>query len=437
MVAALYDDTSQGGSVPHKVESAPASYGTAVYLSAMTPRWTPTTEADLREALAAGLLEETHYLELKSEVPPGKGSNKELARDLAQFAVDGGTLIVGVEEHDDAPPTLAPVALAGLPERIEQVARSIPDPPLAVSCQPIPSDADPALGYVLVSVGASGTAPHMVDGTYFGRGDKTKIRLSDPEVVRHHRARKDAEETISGLLEAYIRRDPVPAELRAQAHFFVVASPVAPRREMLLDVVDGDDWAERFMRLRNKGVWPVVDGQFAPNLADAEIFARRTGGAAMTTSGLTRDRQITPPRGGAPFNEDALELEMSEDGEVRLLMTRFSDVLGSGSSEQVLMLDVAPVLTLQVVRIASAVADHCGYFGPWMLGVAATGIAGLTATNGRQLGQDVEEYRMVTTASTEELAQFPGFVTTRLTGRLLRALGATDRYRDLLVDPAP
>ncbi len=413
-----------------------------MYLSANTPRWTPTTEADLREALSNGLLEETHYLELKRELSPGKGNNKELARDLAQFAVDGGALIIGVDEHGEAPPTLEPVPLVGLPERIEQVARTIPDPPLAVSCQTIPSETDPTLGYVLVSVGASGTAPHMVDGTYFGRGDKTKIRLSDTEVVRHHRARGDVEETAAVLLDAYVRRDPVPPDLRAQAHFFVVAAPVAPRREMLLDVVHGDDWGQRFRELRDAGIWPVIDGRFSPDLADAETFARRTDGAAMTTGGLAPDRQLRRAMDGARFNEDLLEFELSEDGEVRLLTTRLSDEWrGDG---QVLLLDVVPVLTLRVVRVASAVADHCGYMGPWILGVAAIGIAGLgrfdpemsTFDRRPRIGRDVNEYRAVTTASTAELSQLPGGVTTRLTGRLLRALGAAEQYQLLLADPA-
>lgn len=409
-----------------------------MYLSATTPRWSPKTEADLRDALARGLLEETHYLELKREVAVGKGSNKELARDLAQFAIDGGTVIIGVEEGD-ASATLRPVPLEGLPERIEQVARTIPDPPLAVSCKAIPSEADSTIGYVLVSVGASGTAPHMVDGVYFGRGDKTKIRLSDAEIVRHHRARGDVEETASAVLDAYVRRDPVPAEVRAQAHFFVVAAPVAPRREMLLDIVHGDDWAQRFTGVWQAGLAAHPRGNFAPDLSDATTYARRTGGAAMSTWSLAPDRQLRQANEGR-FDEDALELELSEDGEVRLLTTRLSDDW-SGAGQ--VLLDVAiPVLTRRVVRIASAVADHCGYRGPWMLGVAATGIAGLgaldrslgTLDRGPRLGQEVDEYRAVTTASHLELLHAPGAVTARLTGRLLRALGSAEQYRHLLTD---
>lgn len=90
-----------------------------MYLSASTLRWTPSTEADLREAV-----------------------------------------IAGVEERDGVLPTLEPVPVRpGCP-------------PLAASCQIIPADADPALVRVVVSVGASGTASYTFEGAYFGRGEK-------------------------------------------------------------------------------------------------------------------------------------------------------------------------------------------------------------------------------------------------------------------------
>ena len=55
---------------------------------------------DLVSAAAGGLLDESHWMELKREIPRTKGSNVELARDLASFAVDGGVLVIGVDEDD-------------------------------------------------------------------------------------------------------------------------------------------------------------------------------------------------------------------------------------------------------------------------------------------------------------------------------------------------
>ncbi|MFC9587852.1 hypothetical protein ACFVJ8_34185 [Streptomyces yangpuensis] len=75
--------------------------------------------------------------------PNSRGDNKELARDLASFAVDGGTLIIGVQENKESRTfELAPQPLNGLPEKIEQVARTLPDPPLTVITEEISSAAD-------------------------------------------------------------------------------------------------------------------------------------------------------------------------------------------------------------------------------------------------------------------------------------------------------
>src|SRR5436190_13555343 len=50
----------------------------------------PADEAQLQRMLTQGLLDESHTLELKRELPPGKAANKELAKDLAQFTPDSG-----------------------------------------------------------------------------------------------------------------------------------------------------------------------------------------------------------------------------------------------------------------------------------------------------------------------------------------------------------
>jgi hypothetical protein len=72
--------------------------------------WLPDNEAQLRDALDQRLLKEGHTLDFKSALPPGKGKNTELAKDLAQFAIDGGVLVIGVDDNDKTvPPKLTPV----------------------------------------------------------------------------------------------------------------------------------------------------------------------------------------------------------------------------------------------------------------------------------------------------------------------------------------
>lgn len=142
-----------------------------IYLSPDRPRWAPTTEQDLRLAVDDGLLTESHYLEAKRELEPGKAKNREHARDLASFAVDGGTIIVGLDENKtNGTFMVAPQPLDGLRERVEAIARTIPDPPLDVITEAVASEADASTGYLVIHVPPSAVAPHMVDGRYLGRG---------------------------------------------------------------------------------------------------------------------------------------------------------------------------------------------------------------------------------------------------------------------------
>lgn len=67
-------------------------------------RWMPASEEKLSTAISDGRLEETHHLDLKREVEAGRAANKELARDLTRFAIDSGTLVIGVDEVPDGPP---------------------------------------------------------------------------------------------------------------------------------------------------------------------------------------------------------------------------------------------------------------------------------------------------------------------------------------------
>jgi hypothetical protein len=70
----------------------------------------------------------------------------------------------------------------------------------------------------------------MVDGVYYGRGEKKRIRLTDPQVLRYHAQRRSAEEQTLGLLDEEIARDPIPVEAHRRGHLYLVARPLtAPR----------------------------------------------------------------------------------------------------------------------------------------------------------------------------------------------------------------
>lgn len=66
----------------------------------------PPSESELRAALEAGLVAESNGLDFKRELAPGDRGTRALAVDLASFAVDGGTIVVGVT--DERPPRPIP-----------------------------------------------------------------------------------------------------------------------------------------------------------------------------------------------------------------------------------------------------------------------------------------------------------------------------------------
>jgi hypothetical protein len=70
----------------------------------------------------------------------------------------------------------------------------------------------------------------MVDGRYWGRGEKTRHALSDAEVQRYHQLALQGQRDAADLLDVEVRRDPAAeAGLTAHAHLFVIAQPVSSR----------------------------------------------------------------------------------------------------------------------------------------------------------------------------------------------------------------
>jgi hypothetical protein len=409
--------------------------------------WTPRTEADLSTAAQQGLLEECHYLDVKREIPAGRGANRELARDLASFAVDGGTLIIGIGEAKEANSLyLAAQPLSGLAERIEMVARTVPDPPLTVLCSPVRSDQDQSLGYLVVRIPPSAIAPHMVEHRYLGRGDKTKLYLSDPEVRRLHEQRRATEKDGLARLQEQFDRDPIPADARKQAHLFLLAEPSAARPGMLLDLVHGAEVQVRLSELARRADGPDIQkilkaaGGFSPPLTWASDFAFRSDGAALTY-GLASDRSWAADDGASP--EDTVELEVDEDGALRIFMSRLSDNPQSADparNGQRLLPAGAVIYARQFVALTAAAAEHADYLGTWILAAGATGIGSLPVHDYLLRGrtgprQDASVYRRATTASYTELIKQPGTVTERLIGRMLRATGTYELYADALADP--
>lgn len=428
--------------------------GSAPYGEAMTtlpPRWQPQDEAALDAALQDGVLDENHYRDVKRSIGDTPSARKETARDLASFAINGGVLIVGVHEDKAAQTfSLAPQPLAGLPERIEQVAATAIDPPLFVACRSIASSSEAGTGYVIVDVPPSPSAPHMVEGVYFGRGDKTKIRLSDADVLRYHGLR-EAEESIGyRLLDAEVARDPVERANQQRGRLYLVAHPLRARREVARDFVRATG------QYGAADLWSLVDGaeahiasdvrDFAPQPSMAGHTVRRAEGTARVSEASSGPGRTYKVASSWTDETDLLDIEFREDGGIRVLMGRMTDTWrqGQDGGVQVIADGLAVAYALRVVIWARDLGERVGYRGPWTFGVHAHGLRGLLSSvsiddwrryDSDTQAYDADEYRQVTTAQHEEMLSAAGHIAYRLVGRLIRGLGSDRKYSVSLTSP--
>jgi hypothetical protein len=381
-------------------------------------QWIPTTEDELRAALSGCVLVESHYVDFKALIASGDKANLGIAIDLASFAVDSGIIVVGVDESTD-PPTFAPVALTGLKERVDQIGRSRVDPPLLVVCAEIPAAGRPGEGCLVIAVPASPMAPHMVDSIYRGRGDTTNIRLSDAEVRRIRDQRRQGEFDILAILRDEITRDPIAGETRQNGHLFVVAEPVFADAEMLLSVA-GDKWREWLHGSFRNGA-PRLTADWAPDITSAVRVVRGARGWAMRSwdgerSNAAKDRE-----------DGTIELEVHENGGIRLYSARATDVL---RGDVVVFVDPLIFgLVWRVVDWARTIAGQTGFVGNWRFAVGLTRVGGARSLVVAQRGFlsqgtpfDADEHEEWTEATFAELTGEPDRVVERLVGRLNRAL---------------
>jgi hypothetical protein len=407
----------------------------------------PKTEADLQAAVDGGLFEESHHLDLK-KAPSSKGDNKELARDLSSFAVDGGALIIGVQENKESRTfELAPQPLNGLSEKVEQVARTIPDPPLTVITEEIGSATDDGTGYLVVHIPAGPVAPHMVDNRYFGRGDKTKYRMGDAEVVSLHTRRRNTEADTLALLRKEMEEDPL-RDVGAQSHLFLVAQPTAGRRDMCLPITGAQDWNLHLHTLikrvqESKELRAALANQgFSPDLGDAHQGHWRARGVARSSAGLKSDRTYAPE--GRWGDEDVIEVQLFEDGGLRLFKARLSDSLRErhtkeGEAEQVLFDAAAVILARQMLELIRLICEDVGYHGNWAVAVGANRLRGRRGHSGQSHfpsnhRYSADTYEESTGATLAELREAPGTVTRRLLGPLLRSLDSAELFAKALTD---
>jgi hypothetical protein len=403
----------------------------SIYLSPAHPRVQLSSEEDLQELIDNGVLAESHYLDVKREIPAKK--NDELARDLAQFGIDGGALIVGVDEPAAGQFVLYPVLLAGLPERINQVARTVPDPAIDVMITTLESSTSPDKGYLVVHVPPQPGAPHMVKGAYINRADRIKYVMSDPEVRRFHERRRPATDIGRELIEEEIARDPLSDDDTGQAHLFLMAQPLAPRSEMLAGITDEREaWQQKLSEF----VSPARQfREWSPNIAEAQQYALRVNGVGLSTRQLGTARQLDPD---GSLRTDVVDLEVRTDGGLRLYDSRLSRL--HRDDTQALFDDVLVGSARQLVALTAQAADVGGYLGNWVLAIAVTRMQGTRSYLQMQAWiSNASSYPSPRWSKTVEvnwaqLMNRPAWVANQLVAAPLRVLGSLDAYQTKLTD---
>jgi Schlafen, AlbA_2 len=390
--------------------------------------------SDVVEAAAGGLLDESHWVDLKRELPAGKAkSNTELAQDLASLAVDGGMLVIGVEDNNSRAGTVCGAQLDKLADRVDQVARSKVRPPLTVRSTEMPGPDRPGWGCLLVHVPPSAEAPHMVDYVYYGRGDRANIRLSDEQVraILDGRARTKAD--VLAELRRMVADDPLPDDVRECGHLYLVAQPEYAGAEALLELLTGADAGRLILESIAAVVRERGEPGFQPDVRDLYGPTPRAEGLAFTSY---------HPEDGIRTEQVMIELVVREDGGIRLICGRgvYPEVprfmLPSAGPPRAVHALLVLGLTHAVVALAGRLADeHAGYQGTWRLGLRMDRLRGAVpldliakAPFGRGNPYSRDDYERGTSAATEELVMTPQAVTERLVAPLLRGLGVGPDY---------
>ncbi|MGW5569788.1 AlbA family DNA-binding domain-containing protein [Nocardia thailandica] len=400
------------------------------------PLWKPRTEAELQQAINEGALEESHYLDLKKTLDRGKSANKAISLDIAAFALDGGTIVIGVDEGEDGePPTLVPTDLDGLAERIELVARTAIHEPVQVSSTLIPAENGPTgHGYLVVHVPRSPNAPHMANDRFYGRGDKTNRVLPQEEVLRlHERRLRDRKNIIAEThraIEALGERRGHPSILA------ILAEPVGAPDDMLAPLVASEGYGDAIMALLKSSLQPG-HGRYEPNFADAHRFGRRAGGVTVNRGmydgrweGRGRAAEIT-------FYENGSLLLASE----RAVFTKPSQVSPPRPPAEVIFETMIIGHVDLLIRLVGAVADKYGFSGSWRFGLVVTRTSGAQAYSlDRGWGPegpvyDAPAYERACSATLNDLTSNPRAVARDLLASLLWSIGSYSKWETVFTDP--
>lgn len=406
----------------------------------MSEIWAPSTADELERAVDTRTVVETHRQEFKRFGISDKSGRPQIpgsvARSLAGLAVDGGVLVLGVSELKEQHCfECAPQPLAGLAEAVDQIALTAISPSLRVSIRELVHE--PGNGYLVVIVPASPRAPHMVDGSYYGRGESTSRRLPDLEVRQLWQRHLDRRSDGLDLINQEVQREPLAEVHRTNARLFAAAQPLSADPRLLLDSVENRNLLGWVQRLNGTRLYSR-SRTYAPTFASEGTSQRRAHGVARSSYYLDSDRTVRIENGQHPKQSRVLDLEYREDGGVRLYYGRASDDHPNNQARSLLLAAIVGEVS-GVIEAARLIADTSSFRGSWSIGVGLRGIHGIAAYGENQGFQDgwkfsEDDYNETVEADFEQLHSPGSPVLDSLLGRLLRATkGSSDEIS--LMDP--
>jgi hypothetical protein len=245
-------------------------------------------------------------------------------------------------------------------------------------------------------------------------------------------------------LDIEIQRDPVPAKTRLSGHLYLVAQPIGASNRLAHSLVRDNNDAIHDLILRTPVLLASdgIDGLVPTPMGYAQYRVSRSNGVALCSHELSGPGRTMVPRdaGSGPDGGRWLDIELRQDGGIRILVGRMTASFGRESSDGDAILDgLAVAYARRLVGWVTAVGERTGWRGTWILGVHGDGLRGLGSYLFRQsftLGSsptfDEASYREVTTATHLEMLQRPELAAYRLVGRLVEGLGTWARFqRDL------
>jgi len=414
------------------------------------PRWSPGAFAVAVGDVAGRWVQEGLHLDLKrAAYPRTPAGRKDAAQDMAALAIHGGSIVLGVNENADTGlgEQVTPVPVADLPEWISQVAAMRVRPPLHVQTRVLHDPGNHTLGVVIVDVPASPTAPHQVDGRYYGRADRRNTPLDDSQVEALIRQRANQLDLVSAVLAATVdavRPRMQPSDTPRVGWVSVVAEPVPVRDPFLLRAPLADNatypaWLRRHM----EGASDAVLKQLATNTDWASEISsnwtpqrghwsyRRT--ATGVEASCTGTAHTDTPLAGV--------LAVDETGAVRLSYNYlvYGPTGGDQQRDIVCWQDLLGI-AVWTLAFATAVAADAGVAVSLATGVHVEGIGGMypgepndgadpLARRRRSAERDpipTDVYDATTLVSVAELTGDLRDAVDRLFGRLVRVMGLGD-----------